>query len=77
MSLAAASKHVQVLQDAGLVERRAEGRRHVCRLVPEPLAPAFEWMCFLERFCNDRPEAPQALLDAERPLEASQAWEED
>ncbi|HEX5395668.1 MAG TPA: helix-turn-helix domain-containing protein, partial [Candidatus Limnocylindria bacterium] len=32
MSLAAPSKHVKVLEQAGLVHRTVEGRRHVCRL---------------------------------------------
>ena len=34
MSLAAASKHVQVLERAGLLHRTVRGRRHVCRLGP-------------------------------------------
>jgi DNA-binding transcriptional ArsR family regulator len=37
VSLAACSKHVAVLERAGLVERRVEGRRHWLRLVPAPL----------------------------------------
>ena len=40
MSLAAASKHVKALERAGLVRRSVEGRRHVCRLEPGPLAAA-------------------------------------
>ncbi|HWW52447.1 MAG TPA: metalloregulator ArsR/SmtB family transcription factor [Acidimicrobiales bacterium] len=44
MSLAAASKHVQVLERAGLLRRTVEGRRHVCRLEPAPLATAYAWL---------------------------------
>ncbi len=40
MSFAAASKHVKVLERAGLVHRIIEGRRHVCRLEAAPLATA-------------------------------------
>ena len=40
MSFAAASKHVKVLENAGLVARTVTGRRHVCRLEPGLLADA-------------------------------------
>ena len=63
MSLAAASKHVQVLERAGLVRRTVTGRQHVCRLDPVPLASAFTWLRFYEHFWNERLDALQALLD--------------
>ena len=62
MSLAAASKHLQVLERAGLVRHRVAGRQHVCRLDPAPLASAFAWLRFYERFWNERLDALQALL---------------
>jgi DNA-binding transcriptional ArsR family regulator len=40
MSLAAVSKHIKVLEGAGLVERRPAGRTTICRLTPGPLAGA-------------------------------------
>jgi DNA-binding transcriptional ArsR family regulator len=40
MSLAAVSKHVHVLADAGLISQTREGRVAWCRLKPESLAPA-------------------------------------
>jgi len=49
MSFAAASKHVRVLERAGLVVRRVEGRRHVCRLEPGALATVAAWLRFHER----------------------------
>jgi DNA-binding transcriptional ArsR family regulator len=67
MSLAAASKHVQVLERAGLVRRTVDGRRHVCRLDPAPLASASEWLRFHERYWNERLDDLQALV--ERPPE--------
>jgi DNA-binding transcriptional ArsR family regulator len=63
MSLAAASKHVRVLERAQLVRRTVEGRRHVCRLDPGPLASATEWLRFYERFWNERLDDLQALLE--------------
>jgi DNA-binding transcriptional ArsR family regulator len=35
MSLAAASKHIKVLESAGLIHREVRGRAHFCRLDPE------------------------------------------
>lgn len=65
MSLAAASKHVKVLERAGLVRRMVKGRTHVCRLEPTPLAAADEWLRFYEQFWNLRLDALDALLKAE------------
>jgi DNA-binding transcriptional ArsR family regulator len=44
MSLPAVSKHVSVLERAGLVERRRVGRTQRCRLVPGRLDDAIGWM---------------------------------
>ncbi len=44
MSLPAASKHVRVLEAAGLLQRSIQGRTHVCSLAPEPLAAADRWL---------------------------------
>ncbi len=52
MSLAAASKHVKVLEDAGLIRRRIVGREHLCQLNAQPLAKATEWLRFYEGFWN-------------------------
>lgn len=62
MSLAAASKHIQVLERAGLVRRNVLGRRHVCRLDPAPLASATEWLSFYEQFWDQRLDALDDLL---------------
>lgn len=62
MSLAAASKHVKVLEGAGLVGRTVEGRRHVCRLEPGPLGDASEWLRFYQRFWADRLDSLDAVL---------------
>ncbi len=54
MTFAAASKHVKVLEGAGLIERRIDGRSHFCRLQPAPLAAANTWLSFYERYWTDR-----------------------
>jgi DNA-binding transcriptional ArsR family regulator len=43
MSLPAVSKHLRVLQAAGLVARRVDGRVHRCSLSASPLAEAERW----------------------------------
>jgi DNA-binding transcriptional ArsR family regulator len=50
ISLAAASKHIKVLEHAGLIRREVRERAHVCRLDPGPLATAHEWLGAYERF---------------------------
>jgi DNA-binding transcriptional ArsR family regulator len=62
MSLAAASKHVKTLERAGLVRRTVQGRTHVCRLDPGPLAEAHGWLRVYERFWNERLDALAALF---------------
>jgi DNA-binding transcriptional ArsR family regulator len=62
MSLAAASKHIRVLEGAGLIRREVRGRTHVCRLDPGPLASAHEWLGFYERFWNSRLDMLEQLL---------------
>jgi DNA-binding transcriptional ArsR family regulator len=50
MSLPAVSKHLGVLEDAGLLTREKEGRVRHCRLVPEPMQEALEWIARYGRF---------------------------
>jgi DNA-binding transcriptional ArsR family regulator len=65
ISFAAASKHVKVLEGAGLVRRRVQGRRHVCRIQPAPLAAADEWLRFYHRLWTEQLDRLDALLEAE------------
>ena len=62
MSLAAASKHIKVLEGAGLIQREVRGRTHFCRLDPGPLASAHEWLGFYERFWTSRLDVLDRLL---------------
>ncbi|QGW66917.1 metalloregulator ArsR/SmtB family transcription factor [Lysobacter soli] len=65
ISLAAASKHIKVLEGAGLVQRDVQGRTHVCRLDARPLHAGMEWMRHYEQFWNQRLDALEDLLRAE------------
>jgi DNA-binding transcriptional ArsR family regulator len=72
MSLAAASKHIQVLERAGLVRRTVDGRRHLCRLDPAPLASATAWLRFYERYWEQRLDALEDLFRAEPDADPDQ-----
>jgi DNA-binding transcriptional ArsR family regulator len=65
MSFAAASKHVKVLEGAGLVRRKIQGRRHLCRIQPAPLAAADEWLHFYRRLWTEQLNRLDSLLKAE------------
>ena len=65
MSLAAASKHIKVLEQARLIRREVRGRTHVCRLEPAPLASAHQWLSFYERFWTGRLDILERLLRGE------------
>jgi DNA-binding transcriptional ArsR family regulator len=66
MSLAAASKHVRVLERAGLVRRTVSGRTHRCRLEPGPLADAQAWLEHYRRFWALSLDALETLLRSRR-----------
>jgi DNA-binding transcriptional ArsR family regulator len=62
MSLAGASKHVQALERAGLVQRTVRGRVHYCRIDPRPLERADEWLREYEALWDTRIERLVELL---------------
>ena len=57
MSKPAITKHLKVLEKAGLLRRQIVGRVHHCRLVAKPLGEAAEWMSFYEKFWNTQFDA--------------------
>lgn len=54
MSLAGVSKHVRMLERAGLVRRSRRGREHTLTLDPRPLRRVVRWASRYERFWNER-----------------------
>lgn len=65
MTLAGASKHVRVLERAGLVTRMIRGRTHLCRIQAARLAEADAWLKHYERFWSDRLDTLDAILREE------------
>jgi DNA-binding transcriptional ArsR family regulator len=66
MSFAGASKHVKVLEDAGLVARRKDGRNQIIRLDARPLEEAERWLRQWEKFWNVRLDRLEALIERDK-----------
>jgi DNA-binding transcriptional ArsR family regulator len=70
MSLAAASKHIKVLEHAGLVRRTVQGRTHRVRLDAQPMHAGLEWLRHYEHYWTLRLDALDALLREEDAVPA-------
>ena len=69
ISLNSISKHIKLLERAGLVERRRAGREHLLRFRPEPLREVQEWISKQEAFWRAGLEALDELLSREDQIE--------
>ncbi len=63
MSQPAISKHLKVLERAGLISRGRDAQRRPCRLEAVPLADATEWLVGYRRFWEGSFQRLDALLD--------------
>lgn len=66
MSLNAVSKHVRVLEEAGLVRREVRGREHYLSLAAAPLREASEWLETYRHFWTERLDRLETLLQRRR-----------
>ena len=64
ISLAAVSKHLDVLERASLIHRRRSGQHRFVRVNPRPLAAAQNWLAFYEKFWSEGLDRLQALLES-------------
>ena len=62
ISLNAVSKHLKVLEQAGLVHRTVKGRDHYLSLSPKPLMEAAGWIQRYRSFWEQRLDALESLL---------------
>ena len=62
MSLPAVSKHLKVLERAGLVRRTREGRRHQLKLDAAPLRAIARWALSYEQFWNQHLDQLEDVL---------------
>jgi DNA-binding transcriptional ArsR family regulator len=63
ISLNAVSKHLKVLERAGLLRRRRSGREHHLELRAGPLREVARWTSRYERFWNDKLDALETFLE--------------
>jgi DNA-binding transcriptional ArsR family regulator len=68
ISLNSVSKHVRILERAGLVERTILGRDHVLSLNATAMSEADQWMAYYRKFWTDRLEALDTMVQRKRRL---------
>jgi DNA-binding transcriptional ArsR family regulator len=66
MTFAGASKHVKVLEEAGLVARRKAGRNQIIRLEARPLEEAERWLRQWEKFWTLSLDRLEALIERDK-----------
>ena len=66
MSQPAVSKHLKVLERAGLIERRREAQRIWCRLQAKPLRDVAVWATEFQRYWDESFERLDELLKKEK-----------
>ena len=71
ISLNSVSKHIRILERAGLVRRRVSGRDHYLSLDPAPMDAAAAWMERTRAFWASRLDRLEAALRAEDAVEAA------
>jgi DNA-binding transcriptional ArsR family regulator len=72
ISLNSVSKHIRILERAGLVSRRIEGRDHFLSLERKPFDELTQWMLQTREFWTRRLDALEAALRAEDAIAAAQ-----
>jgi len=71
ISLNSVSKHIRLLERAGLVRRRISGRDHFLALEPKPFDDLTKWMQQTREFWTTRLDKLEAALRAEDAIEAA------
>ena len=66
MSLAAVSKHLDVLERASLIRREREGKSRKVSLNPRSLEGAQEWLAYYNRFWSEGLDRLQAVMEKEK-----------
>jgi DNA-binding transcriptional ArsR family regulator len=69
MTFAGASKHVKVLEEAGLVARRKDGRTHLISIEAKPLEEAERWLRQWEKFWTVRLDRLEAIIENDKHKE--------
>lgn len=77
MSLPAVSKHLRVLEKAGLVKRKRHGRVHSLKLQAAPMKQAQEWIETYRQFWEERLDRLEAYLHEIQNKEAKEEQNEN
>ena len=66
VSLPAIMKHLDVLSDAGLIERSKSGRSVTCQLKAAPMEQAMNWLAHYERYWTEQLDRLAAFLEEDK-----------
>ena len=77
ISQPAVSKHLKVLERAGLIERDVDKQRRPARLKAEPMAAAVRWLEEFKRFWSSSFDQLDGLLDALKEAERKSGAENE
>lgn len=66
ISMPAVSRHLKVLEQAGLIARGREAQWRPCRLEAAPLKDAQEWLDRYQRFWNDQLDRLATYLEEDK-----------
>jgi DNA-binding transcriptional ArsR family regulator len=65
VSLPAISKHLRVLERAGMLKQQRDGRIRRCRLEPEPIREVAQWIEYHKRFWNTQLDSLASFLESD------------
>lgn len=74
MSMPAVSKHLNILEDAGLIQRRKQGRKRLCRAEPKNLSSALAWLEHYQAFWDTQLDSLKTFIEQQH---TSQGGESD
>ncbi len=77
ISLPAISRHLKVLERAGLIERKTEAQWRRCQLTPEPLAQVADWIESYREFWEARFDALEIFLKSELAADKGDGRKDD
>ena len=72
MSLPAVSKHLRIMEEAGVVSRHKQGRIHEMSLRPEPLEMGIEWLQWHQRFWKSSLKSLKTYLEGQKKTRKSE-----
>jgi DNA-binding transcriptional ArsR family regulator len=68
MTQPAISRHLKVLEDAGLISRRVEGTRRPCRLNPDGIEAIEQWLAMMHKaLARNYERLDQVLAEMQKP----------